>query len=105
MKYSKLTTAVIILSTIVLSACGDITNPKWQTDQLMRQKLFKECMALLPAGPQSTKYNDWDEVVDQCDDIARWQSRFCVKYCPDGVQKGPFIQPVELDALAKIGDE
>lgn len=25
-----------------------------------------ECLRTAPAGPQSTKYNDWDEVVEAC---------------------------------------
>jgi hypothetical protein len=47
----------------------------WQeANQKERQRIFKECMAALPAGPQSTHYNDWSEVVDSCGDAAYWQS-------------------------------
>ena len=43
-------------------------------DQCLRREIFQQCMAALPAGPQSTKYNDWDEVVSQCDTAAGHQS-------------------------------
>jgi hypothetical protein len=32
----------------------------------LRRELFAECMKLLPAGPNHTKYNDWAEVVETC---------------------------------------
>jgi hypothetical protein len=31
-------------------------------------------MKALPAGPQATKYNDWDEVVGECESVAYYQS-------------------------------
>ncbi len=34
---------------------------------IYRDQLFNDCMKALPAGPQSTRYNDWAEVVDECD--------------------------------------
>ena len=42
-------------------------NARKDHDQCLRQELFKECMAALPAGPVATKYNDWDEVVRACE--------------------------------------
>lgn len=65
MKYAIL--AILIL----LFGCKE-----WQVDQLKRHQYFKECMAALPAGPISTKYNDWDEVVEACDNIAYHQSQY-----------------------------
>jgi hypothetical protein len=38
-------------------------------------------MADLPAGPNSTVYNDWDEVVDSCRDTAYTLSYVCVENC------------------------
>jgi len=35
-------------------------------DMCLRREIFKECMESLPAGPVSTHYNDWDEVVTEC---------------------------------------
>ena len=43
-------------------------------DQCRREELFQACMHALPAGPASTKYNDWSEVVSECDDHARYTS-------------------------------
>jgi len=31
-----------------------------------RGQMFQSCLKALPAGPQSTQYNDWSEVVDSC---------------------------------------
>ena len=43
-------------------------------NQCLRADLFRQCMAALPAGPASTKYNDWDEVVDSCGQQAYYQA-------------------------------
>ena len=45
-----------------------------QADQCIRREVFKECMKSLPAGPASTRYNDWDEVVKACEETAYYQS-------------------------------
>lgn len=50
-----------------------------ETDRCERQKRFDACMAILPAGPVSTMYNDWDEVVESCDMAALRQSRYIPK--------------------------
>jgi hypothetical protein len=76
---------VLSLAVAVLALVG--CAPDQQTDQCMRRVVFKECMAALPAGPLSTKYNDWDEVVQQCDTTAAYQSkrprRFIAPQCRD----------------------
>lgn len=66
--------APILLATLVLAGCSDPPQRTWAIDQCVRREAFKECMAALPAGPQATKYNDWDEVVDQCDTVSLRQS-------------------------------
>jgi hypothetical protein len=55
--------------------------PLYQTDQVLRAKLFKECMGLLPEGPKKTTYNDWDEVVSACGSQAYYQSLSCAANC------------------------
>lgn len=35
-----------------------------------RDAFFERCMQLLPVGPQATKYNDWDEVVESCSEAS-----------------------------------
>lgn len=58
-----------------LTACGQQpVEPVWAIDQCLRVQLFQQCMASLPAGPVSTQYNDWDEVVGQCNDVSRVQA-------------------------------
>ena len=39
-------------------------------DTCRRNEVFQQCISNLPNGPQVTKYNDWDEVVSQCDGAA-----------------------------------
>lgn len=58
----------------LLSGCDGEPIAKWEPDQELRAKLFKDCMSALPAGPVATKYNDWDEVVAECGNQAYYQS-------------------------------
>lgn len=37
-----------------------------QVDQCLARDLFKECLAGVPKGPTATKYNDWDEMIEEC---------------------------------------
>ena len=64
---------------ILLAGCNDY--PRYVTDQQLRQELFFKCMQALPAGPQATKYNDWDEVVSECGTQAEWLAKRCVENC------------------------
>lgn len=66
----------LILSSVLLlllTACefGKPAMKQWGYDQCERAKLFNQCMTSLPAGPAATKYNDWSEVVDACQDATR----------------------------------
>ena len=80
-------TLIVALIALLCSGCSlDIES--WETDQELRREIFKECMQLLPAGPQETKYNDWDEVVIKCDRVAYYQSRYCAKNCTEHKSKG-----------------
>jgi hypothetical protein len=66
-----------ILCLFILSSCGKVC---WhEANQQERQRIFKDCMLLLPTGPVSTQYNDWAEVVEECDNAAYQQS--LVKKC------------------------
>lgn len=56
----------------LLAACN--TENQTQADQCLRVDLFKQCMALLPKGPDKTVYNDWDEVVAECGSQSYYQS-------------------------------
>lgn len=72
----------LIVAAIALTGCNSKQNAdgtvslttekiapedKLSNDQCLRAKLFEQCLKALPAGPQATKYNDWDEVVHQCE--------------------------------------
>lgn len=67
---------IAILAAVLLAGCNpsEVTKPSYAADQCLRADLFKQCMASLPAGPASTKYNDWSEVVSECGSQAYYQS-------------------------------
>jgi hypothetical protein len=71
-------TTTRLLTLAILLALAGCDKPAyvqdWGADQCQRRELFLACMKALPAGPQSTHYNDWDEVVKQCDSAAYYQS-------------------------------
>jgi hypothetical protein len=54
-----------------------------QVDQCMRRDLFTQCMKTVPIGPTTVKYNDWEEVVQACENAAYYQS----------LRKTEFIKP------------
>ena len=56
--------------------------PVYRVDKDLQREVFKECMSLLPKGPEKTRYNDWSEVVSECRGHARRTANSCVKYCP-----------------------
>jgi len=75
-----------ILIPLILTTCcscefKEIENESIQ-DRCLQRVIFKECMNSLPAGPVSTHYNDWDEVVGACEKVAwnkSWRKRSIVK--------------------------
>lgn len=62
----------ILSACLLLIACD--SNSKQVIDQCMRREIFAQCMKLLPKGPVTTRANDWDEVVHECDNAAYGQS-------------------------------
>ncbi len=62
--------AASLLTAVLAGGCTESTGP----DQCLRREIFQQCMKSLPAGPQATKYNDWDEVVGKCETVAYYQS-------------------------------
>ena len=77
----KIMLAVICLA---LAGCGGSSRPKYALDQALRAERFDACMKALPVGPQSITAagNDWDEVVEACDNAAYYQANICVANCP-----------------------
>ncbi len=86
----------VMLAATTLAACGPKTpyEPHSQSDQCIRAELFRQCMQSLPAGPVATQYNDWAEVVDECDGASYYQSMRptqhiapqCRTYSADGAE-------------------
>ena len=66
------TSARGIAISLLLAGCNQFTEPT--VDQCLRREIFTSCMASLPAGPAATKYNDWDEVVSSCENVAYYQA-------------------------------
>lgn len=66
----KITKVILVALICLLSAACEPSQP----DQCLRAKLFRDCMELLPAGPNEVKYNDWSEVVAECGSQAYYQS-------------------------------
>lgn len=70
--------AATLLTAVLAGGCtnseGKPTINTTGTDQCMRREIFLQCLQALPAGPQASKYNDWDEVVGACDSAAYYQS-------------------------------
>ena len=80
---------IVIAAIAALSACapapaGSADNPlDWMQqpeDPEVKVYVLNECLGAAQ-GPQSTRYNDWDEAIDSCQRIANNAAR----YCPAGV--------------------
>ena len=63
--------ALIACALVTLAGCVD----QEVANVCDRRELFLRCMASLPSGPVTTQYNDWDEVVNSCEDVALKQAR------------------------------
>lgn len=76
---------ILLLVVMLLTACGQHSSERTAyaadiddvivKDVCLQRETFNECMKALPAGPQSTKYNDWDEVVKECRTTAHYLSQ------------------------------
>lgn len=84
--------AIVIGVTLILAGCTPDPYPSWATDKIYQAKLFDNCMQSLPAGPQKTKYNDWDEVVSECRKTSHYLSQYCYANCPEKVRSTPFTK-------------
>ena len=70
---SKLSMKTFALIALALCGCydrPDIPAPKSDYDQCLRAELFQQCLRLAPAGPVSSHYNDWAEVISECQSAA-----------------------------------
>ena len=76
---------IVLAAAAALSACveppaGSADNPlDWMQqpeDPEVKVYVLKECLGAAQ-GPQSTRYNDWDEAIDSCQRIASNAARYC----------------------------
>lgn len=50
-------------------------------DRDKMHNVYLECIDAIPKGPESTVYNDWDEVIQQCRDHAEEVTWGCIENC------------------------
>lgn len=62
---------------IALAGCAQEESAIEAQRGVLRMRLNQFCLKNLPAGPKSTQYNDWDEVVEACSSTAYYQSNQC----------------------------
>lgn len=85
---------IALAAVAALSACaepppaGSADNPlNWMQqpeDPEVKVYVLEKCLGAAQ-GPQSTRYNDWDEAIDSCQRIANNAAR----YCPAGAVCDP----------------
>lgn len=83
---------ILLLSFLLVGCMGEIENAETSTtpivDACLQKVYFDDCMKALPAGPTSTKYNDWSEVIDECTDSAKSLSYRQTKNVKDECKSG-----------------
>jgi hypothetical protein len=70
---------ILVLAALALSACTPQDAQKIKEvrviDQCLRTQIFKDCLVVVPKGPERiANSNDWEEVVTACADAAMYQS-------------------------------
>lgn len=66
---------VILVSLLAFAVGCTVPKDTRGPDQCLRRELFKECLALIPQGPEVVgTSNDWDETISRCSDAAYYQS-------------------------------
>lgn len=61
-----------VLTVIALAGCTPPTPPT--PDRGLQRQIFVQCLEKAPAGPISTKYNDWSEVIDSCSNVSYYMA-------------------------------
>ena len=68
-------TLSVLIALLTVAGCTPDSDDVIRERKALRIELFEKCMQLLPDGPQTTKYNDWAEVVEECSTQAYYMSR------------------------------
>jgi hypothetical protein len=55
---------------ISLTGCKETFEEKYEIDQCIRKEIFMTCLDKLPSPPPNAIPSDWDEVVNECADLA-----------------------------------
>lgn len=69
--------AWLMMALVGAAGFGIYKAPVWKMDNVKYKAEYYLCINNLPAGPNSTVYNDWDEVMEECQFIATKLSRYC----------------------------
>lgn len=66
---------------VTLSACGPSpvqqSQMQYAVSNSARVESFERCLAAVPAGPTTTTFNDWSEVVKRCATFAENSAAVC----------------------------
>lgn len=65
---------LLVAFALSLSLYGCDNVPISGIDQCIRAQLFKECLEKVPNGPDVVNFNDWSEVVSECESASQYQS-------------------------------
>lgn len=68
---------IVFALLLALAACKPEATPEDDLRGVLRLRLNQRCIDTLPAGPVSTHYNDWDEVVAACAEHSYYVSNTC----------------------------
>jgi hypothetical protein len=94
---------IMLAATLALVGCNsepdEIYWASAPNDPQVREYVFNRCLNAT-SGPQSTKYNDWDEAIEACESAASMVSY----YCPPGARCKEHV-PSRADVRAILPKE
>lgn len=97
-------TFATLATLIALTACSPEREQRayWEhpSDPQVTAFGFQLCLAN-GKGPQSTKYNDWDEAIEACDSFAEDLARYCPTAATDCL---PQYQRTQADVRRVLED-
>lgn len=59
-----------IATIVILITLTSCSMPKFVIDREKQEAIFFKCLEKIPKGPTTVKYNDWDDVVRECNTIS-----------------------------------